>query len=38
MDELPKTAGQVTPAQAMGEALMERLQRADIGFSVLDES
>jgi len=37
-DELPKTAGQVTPAQAMGDALMERLQRADIGFSVLDES
>jgi short subunit dehydrogenase-like uncharacterized protein len=28
------TAGQVTPAVAMGAALIERLQRAGIRFSV----
>ena len=33
-DELPSTAGQVTPAQAMGDALMARLQAAGIGFAV----
>ncbi len=31
-DELPETAGQVTTAQAMGEALTERLQTAGISF------
>ena len=36
-DELPKTAGQVTTAQAMGEALTQRLQRAGITFTVLEE-
>ncbi|MCX4750858.1 saccharopine dehydrogenase NADP-binding domain-containing protein [Kitasatospora sp. NBC_01287] len=34
-DELPVTAGQVTPAVAMGEALIERLQAAGIRFRVL---
>jgi short subunit dehydrogenase-like uncharacterized protein len=33
-DELPGTAGQVTPAVAMGDALLERLQRAGIRFRV----
>ncbi|NLU69330.1 saccharopine dehydrogenase NADP-binding domain-containing protein [Streptomyces sp. HNM0574] len=36
-DELPATAGQVTPAVAMGEALTGRLVRAGIGFRVLEE-
>ena len=34
-DELPETAGQLTPAVAMGQALIDRLQRAGIGFSVV---
>ncbi|HEX5374657.1 MAG TPA: saccharopine dehydrogenase NADP-binding domain-containing protein [Solirubrobacterales bacterium] len=34
-DELPETAGQVTTAQAMGDALLERLQRAGISFRTL---
>ena len=33
-DELPATAGQVTTAQAMGDALRERLIRAGIRFGV----
>jgi short subunit dehydrogenase-like uncharacterized protein len=33
-DELPPTAGQVTTAQAMGDALTARLQRAGITFTV----
>jgi short subunit dehydrogenase-like uncharacterized protein len=33
-DQLPQTAGQVTPAVAMGEALIQRLQRAGIRFEV----
>ena len=37
-DDLPETAGQVTTAQAMGDALTERLQRAGIGFNVLESS
>jgi short subunit dehydrogenase-like uncharacterized protein len=36
-DDLPETAGQVTTAQAMGEALTERLENRGIAFSVLDE-
>jgi short subunit dehydrogenase-like uncharacterized protein len=36
-DDLPVTAGQVTTAQAMGGALTERLQRAGIEFSVLED-
>lgn len=35
-DELPATAGQVTPAAAMGPALRERLQRNAITFEVTD--
>jgi short subunit dehydrogenase-like uncharacterized protein len=34
LDDLPETAGQVTTAQAMGEALTARLQRQGISFSV----
>jgi short subunit dehydrogenase-like uncharacterized protein len=37
-DEPPETAGQVTTAVAMGDVLIERLQRAGITFSVLDTS
>ncbi|MEV3910536.1 saccharopine dehydrogenase family protein [Streptomyces canus] len=33
-DDLPETAGQVTTAVAMGDALIERLQRAGITFRV----
>ncbi|MFJ6695168.1 saccharopine dehydrogenase family protein [Streptomyces sp. NPDC091272] len=33
-DELPDTAGQVTTAVAMGDALLERLQKAGISFRV----
>ena len=35
-DELPQRAGQLTPAVAMGDALLGRLQRAGIKFEVLD--
>jgi len=35
-DELPQSAGQVTTAQAMGDALLARLQRAEMGFRVLE--
>ena len=34
-DDLPETAGQVTPAVAMGDALIDRLKRAGIGFEVV---
>ncbi|MFE9679862.1 saccharopine dehydrogenase family protein [Streptomyces sp. NPDC002701] len=34
LDELPSTAGQVTTAAAMGDALVERLQEAGISFRV----
>jgi short subunit dehydrogenase-like uncharacterized protein len=33
-DELPERAGQLTPAVAMGDALLERLQKAGIRFQV----
>jgi short subunit dehydrogenase-like uncharacterized protein len=36
LDALPKRAGQLTPAAAMGEALIERLQKAGISFRVVD--
>jgi len=36
-DELPATSGQVTTATAMGDALIERLEKAGITFTVLDE-
>jgi short subunit dehydrogenase-like uncharacterized protein len=35
-DDLPETSGQVTPAVAMGDALLGRLERAGIKFEVLD--
>ncbi len=35
-DELPATAGQVTTATAMGDALLARLQRAGITFDLLE--
>jgi short subunit dehydrogenase-like uncharacterized protein len=35
-DELPQTAGQVTPAVAMGQRLIDRLQAAGIRFAVVD--
>ena len=34
-DDLPKTSGQVTTAEAMGDALLTRLQGAGIEFTVL---
>jgi short subunit dehydrogenase-like uncharacterized protein len=37
-DDLPETSGQVTTAQAMGEALLERLQSAGLAFRTLDPS
>lgn len=36
-DDLPDTAGQVTTAQAMGDALLERLDNAGITFTVLEQ-
>jgi len=35
-DDNPPTAGQVTTAQAMGDRLMERLQKAGMGFEIID--
>jgi short subunit dehydrogenase-like uncharacterized protein len=35
-DELPQSAGQVTTAQAMGDALLARLRRAGISFEILE--
>ena len=35
-DELPPSAGQVTTATAMGDALLTRLQSAGIAFKVLE--
>jgi short subunit dehydrogenase-like uncharacterized protein len=35
-DQLPQTAGQVTPAVAMGDALIKRLQGAGIRFEVAE--
>lgn len=36
LDELPECAGQVTPAVAMGDALINRLRAAGIVFETLD--
>ena len=36
-DDLPETSGQVTPAAAMGDALIDRLQRRGITFRVVEE-
>lgn len=35
-DDLPRTGGVLTPAQAMGAALFERLQRAGLQFKVIE--
>jgi short subunit dehydrogenase-like uncharacterized protein len=37
-DDLPPSSGQVTTAEAMGDALLERLQSAGIGFRVIESS
>jgi short subunit dehydrogenase-like uncharacterized protein len=37
-DELPESAGQVTTATAMGDALQSRLQSAGISFNLLESS
>lgn len=37
-DDLPEHVGQLTTAVAMGDALLERLQRAGIGFAVVESS
>jgi short subunit dehydrogenase-like uncharacterized protein len=37
-DPLPRIAGQITTAVAMGDALRRRLHRAGITFEVLDPS
>jgi len=37
-DQIPDRAGQVTTAVAMGDALLERLQKAGISFQVLESS
>jgi len=36
-DDLPKTSGQVTPAAAMGDALLARLQSKGIRFEVISK-
>ncbi len=37
-DRLPKRSGMLTPATGMGDRLIARLQKAGIGFSVLEKS
>jgi short subunit dehydrogenase-like uncharacterized protein len=37
-DDLPQRAGQLTPAVAMGDALLERVQKAGIGFEVVEST
>jgi len=37
-DDVPPTAGQVTTAAALGDALRERLMAQGIGFNVIEES
>jgi short subunit dehydrogenase-like uncharacterized protein len=36
-DPVPERAGQLTPAVAMGQALIDRLTRGGIGFATLDD-
>ena len=36
-DDLPQRAGQLTPAVAMGQTLIDRLQKAGIDFSVVEK-
>ena len=38
LDDLPASAGQVTTAVAMGDALRERIERAGITFTVIEET
>jgi len=38
LDELPPTAGQVTTVQAMGDALLSRLQAAGMSFRVVESA
>jgi short subunit dehydrogenase-like uncharacterized protein len=38
LDDLPETAGQVTTAQAMGDALLKRLQDSGMAFEVLERA
>jgi short subunit dehydrogenase-like uncharacterized protein len=37
-DDIPEASGQLTPAVAMGDPLLERLQKAGIGFRVIETS
>jgi short subunit dehydrogenase-like uncharacterized protein len=37
-DDLPERSGQLTTAVAMGDALLERLQKAGIGFEVVESA
>ena len=37
-DDLPQRSGQLTPTVAMGDSLLERLQKAGIGFRVIETS
>ncbi|HKF81957.1 MAG TPA: saccharopine dehydrogenase NADP-binding domain-containing protein [Solirubrobacterales bacterium] len=37
-DDLPRSAGQVTTAEAMGDALLQRLRKAGISFEVVETS
>jgi short subunit dehydrogenase-like uncharacterized protein len=37
-DELPQRSGQLTTAAAMGDPLLERLQKAGIGFEVVESA
>ncbi len=37
-DRLPRRAGVITPAHAMGNKLIDRLQKAGIGFNVVEHS
>jgi short subunit dehydrogenase-like uncharacterized protein len=38
LDDAPPTAGQVTTVQAMGDALLSRLQRAGMGFRLVESA
>jgi saccharopine dehydrogenase (NAD+, L-glutamate forming) len=38
LDDLPARSGQLTPVQAMGPALLDRLVAAGIEFRVLERS
>ena len=38
LDDLPECSGQVTTVQAMGDALLDRLERADLTFRLVKAS